>query len=98
MASCVATAYIIRYGRLKAGVGPAGGPPGVPFSASAGLGDGADMLGDGEGALVGGGGSIDEYDVGGFEGMAGSGNDGMSSSWDVSMVICFVGGALWRIV
>jgi hypothetical protein len=56
------------------------------------------MLGDGEGALVGGGGSIDECDVGGFEGIAGSGKDGMSSSCDVSMVICFVGGALCLIV
>lgn len=51
------------------------------------------MLGEGEGALVGGG-SIEECDVGGFEGIIGSGNEGMSSSCDVSMVICFVGGAL----
>lgn len=88
----------MRYGRLNAGAGPAGGATGAPLSPSVGLGDGADMLGDGEGALVGGGGSIDECDVGGFEGIAGSGNDGMSSSCDVSMVICFVGGALCLIV
>jgi hypothetical protein len=87
----------MRYGRLNAGVGPAGGPAGVPFSASAGFGEGADILGEGEGALVGGG-SIEECDVGGLEGMTGSGNEGISSSCDVSMVICFVGGALCRIV
>lgn len=79
----------MRYGRLNAGVGPAGGAAGLPFSVSVGFGDGA---------LVGGGGSIEECDVGGFEGIAGSGNDGMSSSCEVSMVICFVGGALWRMV
>jgi hypothetical protein len=56
------------------------------------------MLGEGDGALVGGGGSIDECDVGGLEGIIGSGNDGMSSSWEVSMVICLVAGAFWRIV
>jgi hypothetical protein len=92
MASCVATAYIMRYGRLNAGVGP----PEVPFSESAGFGDGAVMLGDGDGALV--GGSIEECEVGGLEGITGSGNDGMSSSCDVSMVICLVGGAVCRIV
>jgi hypothetical protein len=69
----------------------------VPLSLSAGLGDGADMLGDGEGALVGGG-SIDECDVGGLEGMIGSGKDGISSSCEVSIVICRVAGAFWRIV
>jgi hypothetical protein len=88
----------MRYGRLKAGAGPAGGGAGVPFSPSIGFGDGADMLGDGEGALVTGGGSIDECDVGGLEGIIGSGSDGMSSSCEVSMVICLVGSALWRIV
>jgi hypothetical protein len=62
-----------------------------------GLGDGADILGDGEGALVGGG-SIDECDAGGLEGMIGSGSDGISSSWEVSMVICLVAGAFCRIV
>lgn len=56
------------------------------------------MLGDGEGALVTGGGSIDECDVGGLEGINGSGNDGMSSSCEVSIVICFVGAVDWRIV
>jgi hypothetical protein len=52
------------------------------------------MLGEGEGALVIGGGSIDECDAGGFEGMTGSGKEGISSSiFEVSIVICFVGGA-----
>jgi hypothetical protein len=88
----VATAYIMRYGRLKAGIGPGGGPAEVPLSLSVGFGDGADMLGDGEGALVGGG-SIDECDVGGLEGIIGSGSDGMSSSCEVSIVICLVAGA-----
>jgi hypothetical protein len=63
-----------------------------------GLGDGADILGDGDGALVNGGGSIEECEVGGFDGMIGSGKDGISSSCEVSIVICLVGGALWRIV
>jgi uncharacterized membrane protein len=56
------------------------------------------MLGDGEGALVKGGGSMDECDVCGLGGMTGSGNDGISSSCDVSMVICLVGRLFWRIV
>jgi hypothetical protein len=61
------------------------------------LGDGADRLGEGEGALVIGGGSMDECDVGGFDGMTGSGKEGISSSmFEVSIVICFVGGADWR--
>jgi hypothetical protein len=61
------------------------------------LGDGADRLGEGEGALVMGGGSIDECDVGGFDGMTGSGKEGISSSmFEVSMVICLVGGTVWR--
>jgi hypothetical protein len=94
MASCVATAYIIRYGRVKADGGPAGGAVFVEASPSAGLGDGADMPGEGEGALVMRGGSIDECDVGGFDGMTGSGKDGISSSiFEVSIVICLVGGA-----
>jgi hypothetical protein len=88
----------MRYGRANAGAGPAGGGAGVPFSLSEGLGDAAAKLGDGEGALVTRGGSIDECEVGGFEGMNGSGNDGISSSCDVSIVICLVIGALWRMV
>lgn len=63
-----------------------------PFaSPSAGFGDGADMLGDGEGALVTGGGSIEACDVGNLDGIMGSGRAGISSSCDVSMVICRVG-------
>ena len=63
------------------------------------MGDGADTLGEGDGALVIGGGSIEECDVGGLDGMIGSGKEGISSSVDeVSIVICWVGGAFWRIV
>lgn len=87
----------MRYGRLKADVGPGGGPAEVGPSPSVGFGDGADTLGEGDGALVMGGGSMDECDVGSFDGMIGSGREGISSSIeDVSMVICFVGGAVWR--
>ena len=50
----------------------------------------AAMLGDGEGAPVRGGGSIAAYEVGGLDGTAGPGKDGMSSSVWVSMVISFV--------
>lgn len=83
----------MRYGRLKADVGPGGGPFDVGPSPSEGFGDAAATLGEGEGALVRGGGSMEECDVGAFEGSAGSGNAGISSSAeDVSIVICFVGG------
>ena len=42
-----------------------------------------------------GGGSIDECDVGGLDGMKGSGKDGISSSiFEVSIVICLVAGAV----
>lgn len=87
----------MRYGRAKAGVGPGGGP-GVDASLSArGFGDAAARLGEGDGALVIGGGSIDECDVGALEGIAGSGKAGISSSADeVSIVMCFVGGLAWR--
>ena len=44
-----------------------------------------------------GGGSMDECEVGGLEGMTGSGREGISSSiFEVSMVMCLVGGADWR--
>jgi hypothetical protein len=82
---------------VKAEAGPAGGPVAADASPSAGLGDGADTLGEGDGALVMGGGSMDECEVGGFEGITGSGREGISSSMlEVSMVICLVGGAVWR--
>lgn len=80
-----------------------GGPEGrgeaaAPLSDS-GLGDAAAALGEGEGALVIGGGSIEEDDRGGFEGIAGSGSAGISSSAeDVSIVICLVGGGASRSV
>jgi hypothetical protein len=45
-----------------------------------------------------GGGSIDECDVGGFDGIMGSGKASISSSWEVSIVICLVGSGFWRIV
>lgn len=87
----------MRYGRLNADGGPGGGPVGAGLSPSAGFGDGAETAGDG--ALVIGGGSIEECDVGGLVGMIGSGSEGISSSTDdVSMVICLVGGAFWRSV
>ena len=87
----------MRYGKLNAGTGPAGGLPDAPFSLSVGLGDAAAMLGDGDGALVSGGGSIEALDVGAFDGRAGSGNAGISSSADeVSIVICLVKGWVWR--
>lgn len=49
------------------------------------------MLGEGEGALVKGGGSIPELDAVDFVGTAGSGSAMISGSEDdVSTVICFV--------
>lgn len=61
-----------------------------------GFGD-AVVIGEGDGALVSGGGSMDECDVGALDGIAGSGSARISSSADaVSMVICFVGGIAWR--
>ena len=82
---------------MKADEGPAGTPDWEEASPSVGFGDGAERLGEGEGALVMGGGSMDEWDVGGFEGMTGSGKEGISSSmFEVSMVICLVGGTVWR--
>lgn len=65
------------------------------MSLSTGLGEAAARLGEGEGALVIGGGSMDECDVGAFEGIAGSGKADISSSLDeVSIVICLVGALL----
>ena len=86
----------MRYGRLKAEVGPGGGPPVIEASLS-GLGDAAATLGEGEGALVIGGGSMDDCDATALVDMKGSGKAGISSSVDeVSIVICLVGGVLWR--
>ena len=60
-------------------------------SESDGLGEAAAMLGEGDGALVTGGGSMA---VGvAFEAMTGSGKAGMSSFDAVSIVICFGGAA-----
>lgn len=96
----MATAYIMRYGRLNAEGGPGGGPTDVDVSLSNCFdGDADDRLGEGEGALVNLGGSMDECDVGALDGIAGSGNAGISSSVEeVSIVICFVGGIAWRSV
>jgi hypothetical protein len=58
-ASEVATAYTIRYARPNAEGGPAGRLDAGPASSSEVLGDGAVILGEGEGALVKGGGSIE---------------------------------------
>ena len=88
----------MRYGKLNAETGPGGGLPDAPPSPS-GFGDAAATLGEGEGALVSGGGSIDAFEVGARDGRAGSGSAGISSSADeVSMVICLVGGWVWRSV
>lgn len=54
-------------------------------------GDGAVVkLGAGEGALTGGGGSIEDCDIGALVSMTGSGSGSRSASFPVSMVISFV--------
>lgn len=69
--------------------------PGVP--ASSGFGEEAVMLGEGDGALVSGGGSMDAFEVGALDVSTGSGSAGISSSVDeVSMVICLVAGGVCR--
>lgn len=83
----------MRYGSPNAGVGPGGGASvgGFDSESARGRGEGiAAVLGEGEGALVRGGGSIDACEVVGFDGMTGSGSCGMSSSVRVSMVISLV--------
>jgi hypothetical protein len=79
----------MRYGRLKVGVGPGGGALGVaalpPVAGDADVGLGGGV------APVNGGGSIDECEVGALDGIAGSGNAGMTSPAFESMVNCFVG-------
>jgi hypothetical protein len=91
----VATAYIIRYGKPNAAGGPGGtcdvGIPSESYVFSADFGEGAVMLGDGDGALVTGGGSMLELETDARCCMAGSGRAGISSPADVSMVICLVG-------
>jgi hypothetical protein len=58
------------------------------------LGDGIVRLGDGDGALVNGGGSMPEPEIDTRWPRAGSGSAGISSpADDVSMVICLVGTA-----
>lgn len=52
----------------------------------------------GEGALVSGGGSMVGFGAGALVGTAGSGNEGMSSSVRVSMVISFVSAGSLRMV
>jgi hypothetical protein len=86
----------MRYGRLNADGGPEGR---LVESRSAGLGEPAVKLGDGEGALVSGGGSMVELEEGILDGSAGSGSAGISSSADVvSIVICLVVRTGWRSV
>lgn len=83
----------MRYGRPNAGIGPGGGPEveALCSGSNGGRGDAiVAALVDGEGALVSGGGSIEEKDVADFVGSAGSGRDGISSSVRVSIVISFV--------
>lgn len=90
----MATAYTIRYGKPKAGVGPGGGAAcGTELVSESALGRGdamAAILGEGDGALVSGGGSMLECDVGGLDGNTGSGSGGMSSAARESMMISFV--------
>ena len=88
-ASCVATAYTTLYGSANAGRGPFGGTVVVRLGSTSELRGEAMFaaLGEGEGALVSGGGSMAACEVGGLVGIAGSGKAGMSSSPLVSMVI-----------
>jgi hypothetical protein len=84
----------MRYGRLKAGVGPDGVPPEVGASPSTGFGDADVKLGEGDGALVIRGGSMEECEACPLEDMTGSGNGGISSPFvERSTVMCLVGTA-----
>jgi hypothetical protein len=85
---------MIRYGSSKAGGGPGGTcEVGVVSESDVAFGDGAVILGTGDGALIGGG-SMDEYEVDTFVGTAGSGRGGISpSADDVSSVMSFGGAA-----
>lgn len=81
-----------RYGSSKAGGGPGGTcEVGVLSDSDIAFGDGAVMLGTGDGALIGGG-SMDEYEIETLVGTAGSGRGGISpSADDVSSVMSFGG-------
>lgn len=91
----------MRYGRLKAG----GGPDGKPWledgrsKSAGGRGDAAAPLGDGDGALVTGGGFIG-FDRPSRDGMIGSGSGRISrsSADEVSMVMFLVGALFCRSV
>lgn len=88
--SCVATAYTMRYPSENAGFGPG-------IAALVSTVRGLEVAGDASGPadVGGGGGSMTGAGDEGLE--SGSGSDGMSSSAeDVSIVMCFVGGALFR--
>lgn len=87
----MATAYTIRYGREKAGLGP-----GVETPVSVAVGFDGVEVGSATAAGVGGGSITDKAgDV--IE--RGSGRYGIESSADeVSMVMCLVGGGDWRMV
>lgn len=88
-ASCVATAYTMRYARENAGLGP-----GVDASVST-LPDFDPLVVSEAAVLGGGGGSITEVAGDGFA--TGSGSEGSGSSDDdVSIVMCFVEGGDWR--
>lgn len=97
----MATAYTIRYGRAKAGLGPgvdalfsvavAPFDEEVPSAAAAA---GTAVVEDGVGS---GGGSMTDAAATGLE--TGSGREGMvSSAEDVSIVTCLVTGGDWRSV
>lgn len=83
----------MRYGKPKAGTGP-GGTTGVEaLDSESPLGRGEAMaaaLGLGDGAPVNGGGSIEECEVGGLAGTAGSGSGAIASSVRVSIMMSFV--------
>jgi len=76
-----------------AGDGPGGTcEVGVLSDSDAAFGDGAVMLGTGDGALMGGG-SMGECDVGAFVGIAGSGRGGISPSAEDGSRAMYFGGA-----
>lgn len=88
-ASCVATAYTIRYGSANAEGGPGGG---FVVSDSNGRSDAAGIAaGEGDGIAFRGGGSMEELDKGSFDGRTGSGKGVISpSDEEESRVMCLV--------
>lgn len=80
-------------------MGPAGTGDAAAPDDESGRGEAAAALGDGDGTLVNGGGSIDDVEMALDCCITGSGRAGISSSAeDVSIVMCFVGGGESRSV